>query len=627
MTGTVLTGGTLAAGLQPLVGATVILWSTGATAAPLTGATATTGATGAFSLTYTCPSPNTLIYATASGGHVGAAAPSARVQLVSVLGTCGVLSPSIVINDLTTVAAAWALSGFAAPATGSAATWVFQGKSPGINQAFNTLSNLDNTGTGLFDPTGPETNQSLVQKKLDTLANAVNACNGAAGAACAELFSCASVNATYVASGQPCTGGTSTPATDTLGAALLVTQNQGTISLQGVWDTGTATTAPYAPVLALPPNDWALFLIISPLNAGGNPVRNDGPIAIDANGHAWLLAQDPNPPPLTTSPALAVLELDANLNLLTPTTHATDHGFTGGGVSGYNTTDTTNLAIDTAGNVWVGGSENFVAELNSQGAGVAPPTGWPSGGPNGPDGTAGVAIDTSGNAWFASGFTNSTVFEFSSAGANLSGVGGYAATNCPCNGIAADPSGNVWTVGNTGGPGSQFLASITGGNQGAILHPPGYATASFDSVAADAAGNLWIADQHNHGVWEFTPAVANTSAGTFLPASGGPFVNTAAPGTTPKAVAIDGAGHKWVANQTTTTGVSSVTELSADGMTNLSPPDGFGSGFINGAYAVAIDESGNVWVTDGGTTIAQFIGAAAPTRNPIASAVKNGFAP
>jgi hypothetical protein len=557
------------------------------------------------------------MYVTATGGHIGATGTSnAAVQLTSALGACGSLPTSIVVNELTSAAAAYALSGFAAP-TGGSPSVSFQGKSPGLNQAFNTLTNLTVTSTGAFETTGPETNQLQVHQTLDTLANAMAACDASSptGAACLELFSCARVNAAFVSSGAVCTGGTSPTPIDTLSAALAVTLNAGTVGLQGIWDVGTTTHLYSATVLAASPNDWTLPMVYS--------LANYGPLAIDANGHIWVLSVDPHPPVNTTYPSLAVIELDANFNLLSPAAH----GWNGGGVQSFDSTDVTNLAIDQEGNVWIGGSSTVIAELNPLGAAVSPAGGWSTAsgpGATGPDATAGVAIDSAGHAWFASGDTASTVYEMDWDGLPLSPPAGDAASNCPCNGIVADSSGTVWTVSASG------LAGMPGGVQGSILSPPGYFNnTTFTSIAADASGSLWIADKHNHGVWEY-----KSSMTTWAPAAGGPFPNIAALNnpSSPGGIAIDGAGHKWVSNQSVppappTPVSSSLTELSADGSTNLSPTDGFGSGTINGAYSVAIDGSGNVWVADGGTTIIQFIGAAAPTRNPTASAVISGFTP
>jgi hypothetical protein len=592
------------------VGATVTLWASGTTATQV-GASATTTAGGAFVLNFNCPSSTALMYVTASGGVVGAAAANSAIQLTSALGACGSLPASIVVNELTSVASAYALSGFAVPSTGTAATVAFQGKSPGLDQAFKTLTNLTVTSTGVFETTGPETNKAQVQQTLNTLANGMAACDASVAGACAELFSCASVKATFVATGQACNGGTSPAASDTLSAALVVTNFAGTVALQGIFDVGTSPGSPYVPVLAASPNDWTLPLVYTQ--------PNFGPLAIDAAGHVWVLGPDPSAPGGTQYPTLAVIELDANFNLLSPS--AT--GFNGGGVATFDKSDLSNLAIDASGNVWIGGSSTVIAELNSAGAAVSPPGGWSTGAP-GLDGTAGVAIDSAGDAWFASGQSAATVFEMSPSGTPTPS-GGYTASNCPCNGIAADPTGNIWTVSNVG------LAEIIAGVQGSILSPPGAYNHDtlFNSIAADASGTLWIADQHNHGMWEYT---ASATTPKWLPTSGGPFPNVAAQNNPshPGRVAIDGAGHKWISNQSTATSgppASSLTEYSADGSTNLSPNDGFGSGSIGGAYSVAIDGSGNVWVTAGGTSIVQFVGAAAPTKNPIAAAVTSGFTP
>jgi streptogramin lyase len=191
--------------------------------------------------------------------------------------------------------------------------------------------------------------------------------------------------------------------------------------------------------------------------------------------------------------------------------------------------------------------------------------------------------------------------------------------------MAADAMGDVWLISSGT---NQFLSQLNPqGVEGNIQGPPAVngvgGLSQFWSVAADGGGNLWITDKHYHGVWEFTPSGA---AGTYSPA---PFSNAAGAGTTPKAIVIDGANHKWIANDPTSN-FPSITELSADGTMNLSPSDGFGFQVtaVTKAYGLAVDGSGNVWVTDGGSgangTVTEYVGAAAPTKNPIASAIKSG---
>jgi len=545
------------------------------------------------------------MYITASGGHVGAGAANAHTQLVSALGACGTLPASIVINELTSMAAAYALSGFASVGGGAVN---FQGNSPGLDQAFVTLTNLINPSTGTYAANARVTNPSVVQQRLNTMANAMAACNASSGAAaCAELFSCARANAIYASTGQPCTGGTGPVTTDTLNAALAIVQNAGLVSMPGLFDVATASGMRFTPALSAAPSEWSLPLVFA--------IRNFGPLAIDVGGHVWLLAPDPNPgTPAPPIPNLAVTEIDADATFLSP--HKTAHDWSGGGVSSIQSNDITNMAIDQSGNVWVSGTGSVVAELAPSGAGVSGAP-WSTGTAIGD--TSAISIDFSGNAWIASG-ANMPVFEFGPSGANLSGSTGYLASNCPCDGMAADALGNVWTISFSA---NQFLAQIdSSGTQGSILVPDkGIGLAQLRAIATDGSGNLWITDSHYHGVWEFTPS--GSGSGSF---SATAFPNDAAAGTTPKGIAIDGAGHKWIANNPTSV-FPSITELSADGALNLSPPGGFGfqvNSTVTTAYGVAIDGSGNVWVTDGASGVTEFVGAAAPTKNPISSAIKAG---
>jgi streptogramin lyase len=374
--------------------------------------------------------------------------------------------------------------------------------------------------------------------------------------------------------------------------------------MAGIFDVASSAT-PFTPALTAAPLEWTLPLVFT--------IRNYGPLAIDAAGHVWLLAPDPNSPSGQPIPNLAVAEIDADGTFLSP--HQTGHDWSGGGVSSIQGNDVTNLAIDQTGNVWVSGTGSTIAELTSAGAGF-PGAPWNAG--TGPDDTAAVSIDSAGNAWFASGNTQSSVFELSQAGVNKSGATGYSTANCPCNGMAADPLGNVWTVSSGT---NQFLSRLNSSGQESIIFgpPTGFSLAQFFSVATDGSGDLWITDKHFHGVWQFTPS---SSGGTY---SATPFPNHAASGTAPKGIAIDGASHKWVANNSAP--FPSLTELSADGATNLSSSDGFGfqvNAGVQGAYGIAIDGSGNVWVSDGASNVTEYVGAAAPTKNPIVSAITAG---
>ena len=88
----------------------------------------------------------------------------------------------------------------------------------------------------------------------------------------------------------------------------------------------------------------------------------------------------------------------------------------------------------------------------------------------------------------------------------------------------------------------------------------------------------------------------------------------------PQGIAIDGAGTVWVGNYLT----NSISELngasSAASGTFVSPSTGFGTDAnLLAPYSVAIDASGDIWVSNSGNnTLTQFIGAAAPVKTPLA---------
>jgi DNA-binding beta-propeller fold protein YncE len=128
-------------------------------------------------------------------------------------------------------------------------------------------------------------------------------------------------------------------------------------------------------------------------------------------------------------------------------------------------------------------------------------------------------------------------------------------------------------------------------------------------VAVDQGGNVWVANYFGNSVSEVS------STGTLLlnGQTGGGVDH-------PQAVAIDGAGRVWVSNfHKGTLSEFAGNKLPSPG-TPLSPAAGLGTDAQLGSpFALAIDQSGNLWVTNsnGANTVTVFVGLATPVKTPL----------
>jgi len=89
----------------------------------------------------------------------------------------------------------------------------------------------------------------------------------------------------------------------------------------------------------------------------------------------------------------------------------------------------------------------------------------------------------------------------------------------------------------------------------------------------------------------------------------------------PQGIAVDGAGNVWVSNFRANALTELAGAVSASPGTALSPAGGIGSSAnLVQAYALAIDASGNVWVTNSASNankLTEYIGLAAPVKTPL----------
>ena len=212
----------------------------------------TTGSNGNFNFSglYAayCPSSSSLVYLMNVGGDPGTGSNNPAINLVSAMPvTCPNLPnvPAIAVNELTTVAAAWALAQFADVATD--AFIANPSNAELLAPAFANANNLVSGLSGTVQTTTPAGNGFVPYTKIDTKADILAGCVNGGASPCSSLFAAATPS------------GGAAP-TDTLQAAMDVALNSSNnvSALFGLLP--SPSSAPFAPVLAASPTDWSIFI-------------------------------------------------------------------------------------------------------------------------------------------------------------------------------------------------------------------------------------------------------------------------------------------------------------------------------------------------------------------------------
>ena len=569
-------------GQQPIVGGHVYLFAANTTgygnaSVSLLSATATThsDATGAYVLTgldgsfdvtsdYTCTA-NTQVYLYSAGGNTGAGVNSAAT-LMAVLGNCptsgnfATATPFVFMNEVSTVAAAYAISGFATDGLHVSSSGTALAKL-GIANAFLNATNLADLAGGKALAVTPAGNGVVPQTTINTLANILATCinsTGPTSTGCSKLFA----NATN--------GGTAPIETAT--AAINIAHHPGT-NVANLYNLPPAAS-PYVPSLTTQPNDFTLGLAFS-----GGGLNGPNYIAIDGLGNAW-----------STNLAGNSLSKFSSLGVA-----ATGSPFTGNGLAGPG-----NHAIDDAGNVWVPNTTGTtVSKFTSSGA-IAVGSPFPANST-----PTAIAIDAAGSAWIANAIASGTVTKLTSNGTPAPGSP-FAAGGNP-SGVAIDSQGNAWIADYNAGT---TVTKLTNSGTQAAGSPFG-GVADEEFIVIDHADNAWISRNTGTSTTNTVAKLSNTGTPfTGSPYSGGGMTN-------PYNNAMDGDGNFWFANATT------LGELSPAGAA-LSPTTAYTKSLFTNSSGLAIDGSGNLWISDNAkNTVVEVIGAAAPVVTPLATAVKN----
>jgi uncharacterized protein (TIGR03437 family) len=266
--------------------------------------------------------------------------------------------------------------------------------------------------------------------------------------------------------------------------------------------------------------------------------------------------------------------------------------------------------------------------------------------------TAGVAIDAAGDIYITD-TSNSAICKVSGgvittvAGGNAQGYSGDGgpATSAELSepfGVAVDTKGNVYIADtynsvirkvNSAG----IITTIAGNGTGGYSGDGGPATkAELDEpfgVAVDASGNVFIADTVNHVIRKVaTDGTITTFAGNgtifYNKGDGVPATSTGISNAT--GVAVDAAGNLYIATyqgflvlKVTPGGI--ISTVAGNGS---SPDSGDGGpatqASVNGPQSVAVDSSGNIYITEAFSAVVREIQADG-TINTIAGNGTTGF--
>ena len=515
----------------------------------------------------------------------------------------------IYMNEVSTVAAAYALAGFA--------TNSYSVGSGGSAQAQLGLANAFANANQLYDIQGsnkygeartltPNKNGTVPNLLINTVADVLAACINQTGTSPQPI---------------PPTGGTScstlysntNSSPDAASAAIYIAKHPGN-AVQALY--GLVGTQPqFADDLATQPNDFAVGIKYTGSPSLSNPVD----VAIDAGGDAWVTSSNGY---VSNLSALGVQK--------------TGSPFTVGGAN-Y-------VALDESGNAWVTstGSSSGVTELTSTGGTVTCSQ------CNNADivNPAGIAVDGHGNAYVANQGggavlltllgTTGDLGRITSDGTGYSyyaqNVLGSVLNQLPLvSQTAVDNANQTWVSGDTFA--CTLLLLCNGANvervNGVNGLPNGIGTPTVqtqagtvscflflcnasavpEGVAIDSGNNAWVAWDSTSGADHISKV---TTAGAYTIYSGGGL-------SAPRGVAADGAGNVFVANSSSS--ASSLSEFTSGGVA-LSGTSGYGNAVVSKPTNLDIDPSGDVWVVSPGSTgfVTEFLGIATPVARPLSVA-------
>jgi hypothetical protein len=564
----------------------------------------TTDAGGNFSIggDYTCV-PGTQMYLVAYGGDAGYGSNSYIMQMAG-LGQCptaGNLAatvPYVVINEVSTVAFAYAMGAYGSSATeiGSPSTTLAL---TGIANAMANVGNIVNIGYGQAPiATNANPNGVVPQSKIYTLANILAACINTDG----TLVTATTTKGRTTYTDQPCyylfnyttgttgTKGNTATSGDEAQAIFTIVQNP-TANVTDLYGLQT-TTSPFLPKLTSAPTDWTLPIVYNGVlstfvAAGGTTTSGPFNIVFDANGTAWIGDRTKGVIKMSPQGVVSTYDYtDAPLN---------KHPF--GMIKG--------VTVSSSGAIWAVDYKSGKIYVMDQSGNIDSTI---TAGLNGP---VAVAFDTPGNAYVANE-DGASISVYDSSGTIQDDQ-----TSIPVDTpgfIAVDSKGNAWVPSTDNGNIGELQTVVTTrrgtttttyvASSLTMAGLAGSYAAVPDSATAD---NLWVGNYANSELGQ----VYNLNNGNAVTHSTGGGLNG------PYHLAVDGNGYIWASNEN----AAVVTGWNPNGHTGqMLATNGFTTGTTVGNVAAVPDLSGNLWIANTDGSVSQILGLVTPTTAPLSPA-------
>lgn len=423
---------------------------------------------------------------------------------------------AVTINELTTVAAAYAFAQF----------WdngVIAGDPFGLSLAAGMYENLVSRITGqpsdtLITP--PNADQTNALRSIRSLANLL--------AASVEEYPGAHQGLIGVATQRD-----GIAPVDSLQAMIHIARHPQS-NVDPIYAL-TQQSQAYTPALQAMPDAWTLAVKVNDTGSADCLFSGPGNLVFDKDGFAWITNNTIQGTPNSSSflPVLQPNGRAANGRDNSPMSPITGGGLLGGGFG---------IAIDPSGNIW---ASNFgwgddlpsptgngsVSEFDSKGNAVSGSTGYQGGTYR----VQGIVADPAGNIWLAS-FENNSLIVFPGGDANnpLPPVG---TADGPF-GLALAADGSVWLT-CSGGMFSHSVSHISNyslANGEFTCNSTQQLGHSLKGVSIDSQGNIWAASGGDNAVYMLDSA--GNVKGKY---SGGGIDN-------PWSATVDGDDNIWVAN-------------------------------------------------------------------------------